>query len=46
MIQRKRQDNKLNWLVVGAAMLVGLVASLYPAIRAARLDPCTALRSL
>jgi hypothetical protein len=25
MIQRKRQDNKLNWLVVVAAMLVGLV---------------------
>ena len=28
MIQRKRQDNKLNWLMVGVAMLVGL--ALFP----------------
>jgi hypothetical protein len=28
MIQRKRQDNKLNWLMIGAAILVGL--ALFP----------------
>lgn len=28
MIQRKQQDNKLNWLVIGAAALVGL--ALFP----------------
>jgi hypothetical protein len=28
MIQRKRQDNKLNWLMVGATVLVGL--ALFP----------------
>ncbi len=25
MIQRKRQDNKLNWLAIGAVVLVGVV---------------------
>ena len=37
------------WLALGAvggAVLVGLLASLYPAISASRLDPTTALRSL
>jgi putative ABC transport system permease protein len=37
------------WLALGAmggAVLVGLAASAYPAIHAARLDPTTALRSL
>ncbi len=37
------------WLALGAvggALLVGLLASLYPAISASRLDPTTALRSL
>ena len=31
---------------LGGALLVGLLASLYPALSAARLDPTIALRSL
>jgi putative ABC transport system permease protein len=37
------------WLAagaIGAALTVGLLASLYPAVRAAQLDPTTALRAL
>jgi putative ABC transport system permease protein len=39
-------DPLLATTAIGGALLVGLVASLYPASTAARLDPTTALRSL
>lgn len=41
-----RWDPWLAVAAVGLALVVGLLGSLYPALRAARLDPTTALRSL
>jgi putative ABC transport system permease protein len=39
-------DLRLALAATGGAVLVGVAASLYPAMHAARLDPTTALRSL
>ena len=39
-------DVLLAVMAIGGALVIGIVGSLYPAIRAARLDPATALRSL
>jgi putative ABC transport system permease protein len=39
-------DPELCGAAVLLAMVVGLLASVYPAVMAARLDPNTALRSL
>jgi putative ABC transport system permease protein len=41
-----RWDLALAVIAIGGAALVGLGGSLYPAIRAARLDPTVALRAL
>jgi putative ABC transport system permease protein len=39
-------DLRLALATTGGSLLVGVAASLYPAVHAARLDPMTALRSL
>ncbi len=39
-------DYNLLFLSIGISLIVGLIASLYPAYRATKLDPTTAFRSL
>ena len=39
-------DPLLALMAIGGALLAGLVGSIYPAVRAAKLDPSVALRSL
>jgi putative ABC transport system permease protein len=41
-----RWDPLMAWWAVFTALVVGVLASVYPAVRAARLDPTTALRAL
>jgi putative ABC transport system permease protein len=39
-------DPLMAWWAVVVALGVGVLSSVYPAVRAARLDPTTALRAL